>query len=289
MVSIILCVWLNKNVPLILYFRGESFRCEFSRLEEVRSILPCTVNVMALTATASATLRRSITWTLGMQNIELIEVSPDKANIKYTVSPFSSTEEAFTPLIRNLAQLKLQMGRTIIFCSTLNECASLYILFKNALGSNFLHPCDAPDLSKFRLVDMFTSCTERSVKNQILQSFTAPDSTLRVVIATIAFGLGIDCPNIRQIYHVGAPEDIESYVQATGRAGRDGKQSVAVLLKKKHRHPVGRAMQEYADNDSKCCRETLFQDFESYSSPSFPSKCMCCDICSKICTCDQCS
>ena len=71
---------------------------------------------MALTATASATLRHSITWTLGMQNVALVEVSPDKANIKYIVSSFSSTAEAFTPLIHDLAQLKVQMGRVIIFC-----------------------------------------------------------------------------------------------------------------------------------------------------------------------------
>jgi superfamily II DNA helicase RecQ len=57
---------------------GESFRNEFSRLGEVRSILPRNVHVMALTATASSTLHHSITWTLGMQNTALIEVSPDK-------------------------------------------------------------------------------------------------------------------------------------------------------------------------------------------------------------------
>ena len=237
---------------------------------------------MALTATASATLRHSITWTLGMQNTALIEVSPDKANIKYIVSTFSSTEESFTPLIHDLTRQKLQMGYVIIFCSTLSECASLYVFFQTQQGHDFCYPCDAPNLSKFRLVDMFTLCTELGVKNQILESFTSSNATLRVVIATIAFGLGVDCPDIRQIMHLGPPEDVEAYLQATGRAGRDGKSSIAVLLKKKPRHPVDKAMQEYLTN---CRRETLFRDFESYSSPSLISKCMCCDICSKICTC----
>ena len=160
--------------------------------------------------------------------------------------------------------------------------------FQTQLGSNFCYPCDAPNLSKFRLVDLFTSCTELGVKNQILESFTSSNATLRVVIATIAFGLGVHCPDIRQIIHLGPPEDVEAYLQATGRAGRDGKSSIAVLLKKKPRHLVDKAMQEYLDNDINCRRETLFRDFESYSSPLLISKCMCCDICSKICTCAKC-
>ena len=136
-------------------------------------------------------------------------------------------------------------------------------------------------------MDMFTSCTEVGVKNQSLESFTSPNSTLRVVIATIAFVLGVDCPDIRQIIHLGPPEDVEGYLQATGRAGRDGKPSVAVLLKRKSRHPVDRAMQEYMDSNTKCHRETLFKDFGSYSPPSLASQCMCCDICSNICTCAE--
>ena len=61
------------------------------------------------------------------------------------------------------------------------------------MGNDFLYPSDAPDLSKFQLVDMSTSYTEPGVKNQILRSFTSSSSPLRVVIATAAFGMGIDC------------------------------------------------------------------------------------------------
>ena len=80
-----------------------------------------------------------------------------------------------------------------------------------------------------------------------------PTSPLRIVIATIAFSMGVDTPNIRYVVHWGPPEDIEQYVQATGRAGRDGKASHAVMLfnkgLKKH---VDEPMAKYCENNNMC-------------------------------------
>ena len=157
--------------------------------------------------------------------------------------------------------------------------------FRKQLGADFLYPSDAPDLSKYRLVDMFTSCTEEGVKNQILKSFTSPTSPLCVVITTIAFGMGIDCLDIRQIVHLGPPDDIEGYLQAAGQAGRDGKQSEAY---NKSRHHIDQAMANYASNTTICRREVLFKDFDNYVTPSFTSKCVCCDVCTKLCSCNNC-
>lgn len=63
----------------------------------------------------------------------------------------------------------------------------------------------------------------------VLKLFTSP-SSLHIVITTIAFGMGIDCPDVRQIIHWGVPEDVESYVPETGQAGWDGLLSCAVLF-----------------------------------------------------------
>ena len=69
------------------------------------------------------------------------------------------------------------------------------------MGQVILEPLDAPELSEFLLVDVFTSVSTPGKKEEMISSFKAEDSTLRVIIATSAFGMGVDCPNIRKICH----------------------------------------------------------------------------------------
>ena len=107
----------------------------------------------------------------------------------------------------------------------------MYLFFKRQLGPEFTEPPGSPDLPCFRLVDMYMSCTEEHVKEEITRAFTQ-ESSLRIVIATVAFGMGINCHSVREVIHLGPPTDIESYVQETGRAGRDGLPSLALLLLK---------------------------------------------------------
>ena len=77
------------------------------------------------------------------------------------------------------------------------------------------------------------SCTEYAVKDEII-SLLCRDLSLRVVVATIAFAMGINCPDIREVVHFSSPTDIESYVQEMGRAGRDNLPSMATLVKKRN-------------------------------------------------------
>ena len=283
----------NYMYSLFLY-RGESFRKEFSNLGELRSLIPQTVHIMALTATATMRSRQSICKTLGMINTAVVSELPEKKNIKYVVcvDP-GSLDVAFHPIVDEIRKHRENTDRTIIFCRSYDACARVYLYLKNKLGREFTNPVGAPDLAKFRLVDMFSACTQKDVKEAILTGMCAPYSHLRVIVATIAFGMGVDCPNIRRVIHWGPSGDVELYLQETGRAGRDMLPAKAILFHGGEGvvlKDVAEDMKEYGTNKIKCRREMLLKHFDNQfkRDPSI-NLCSCCDICEKHCSCNECS
>ena len=259
------------------------------RIGEIRSILPESVHVMCLTATATTEVRKQVIAIVGLNNPKVFSVSPSKPNIVYTVK---SEDDLFTAFVLLLDKLKAQclgFPKIIIYCQKLSDCGKLYLLIKSYMGQQFTYPVDAPDIPQYRMVDMFHSCTDKEIKDHILKFFGKP-TCLRIIIATVAFGMGIDCPDVHHIIHVGAPEDIETYIQATGRAGRDGMQSAATLLLVKggSRHQLDANMKDYVANTKYCRRNLLFKQFEGQIAEA-ESACLCCDVCSSDCTCGSCS
>ena len=121
-----------------------------------------------------------------MQKPKIVSVSPMKHNIAYDVAQKSTVSHTFTPIANKLAEQRTDMGRLIVFRRMYDEVTSIYHFFKRRLGERFTEPQSAPDLARFRLVDMFTHCCHESVKNAIMARFTAV-SSLRIVIATVAF------------------------------------------------------------------------------------------------------
>ena len=151
------------------------------------------------------------------------------------------------PLLDRLKKERGGCPRIILYCQSFNMFPDIYIYLHVARGLGF------------QLTD-----TDQHHKDEIISLFTKP-SQLRVVIATIAFGLGLDCPDVWQIVHVGLPEDIESYIQETGRAGRDGRPALATLLKARTYHLCEKSMKEYEANTTVCRRDVLFQSMERYT------------------------
>lgn len=244
---------------------------------------------MALTATATKCVKMDIIRILGMKNPIAVTASPSRSNIKYAVKSFQNFSEAFGGLLEGLRAKREAFPMTILYCRRLIDCGELYLHFRDNLGANFTEPVNAPDLPQFRLVDMYHSSTEDDVKDSIVASFSH-ESHLRLVIATVAFGMGVDCSHVQQIIHVGPPDDLEAYIQETGRAGRDGCNSIAVifLIKGMLRQSVDKNMKNYITNSSSCRRDSLFSAFEGFVSTVFPIPCTCCDVCAHNCHCLSC-
>ena len=85
----------------------------------------------------------------------------------------------------------------------------LYEELRSRLGLNFTEPPGYPNYHRFRLVDMYVRASSAEMKKKVLTSFTETNSKLRIVIATIAFSMGMDCPGIHSVIHYGPPSSVE--------------------------------------------------------------------------------
>lgn len=260
---------------------GDKFRTAFAHIGELRSLIPQEVKVMALTATATTMTFHVVCDRLSMDKPVLIALPPYRHNITYKVLLKISLEQLSSEICKDLGSLRLLYPKTVVFVRRYTDCSDLYLTIEKAMGKTILDPPESPALGQFRMVDIYTRVSTTKKKESILESFSKVNSTLRLVIATTSFGMGIDSPDIRRIIHWGVPEDLEQYVQETGRAGRDGQHAEAILYSGKvGKHPNKR-MRAYLANQTICRRKFIFEDFLCYSGKDIGSTShQCCDLCS---------
>ena len=98
------------------------------------------------------------------------------------------------------------MSRVIIFCRSYPDAIAIHSYFLHALEESCTEPKGSPNYAKYRVFDFYSHCTYSSVKEKLLNQF-ASFSALRLIIATSAFGMGIDCPDVRQVIHWGVLDD----------------------------------------------------------------------------------
>ena len=111
----------------------------------------------------------------------------------------------------------------------LKWCGFVYRLFESILGTNQYYPPGCLPLRKHRLFAQFHAPQTKIMKEEILCQLNSKKPILRVIFATVAFGMGVDIHSVRQIIHIGPPKTVREYFQETGRAGRDGKFSKAII------------------------------------------------------------
>lgn len=268
---------------------GDNFRKAFSEIGTLRSIVPTGVNVMALTATATSETYHCALKHLAMNKTVLVALPPDRGNICYTIKPTVSLEELCDLLHSQFTDSTKPFPKTVLFVRTYRDCSDLYALLQHKLGSAITDPPGYPNVSEYRRLEMYSRVLTTQKKEQVLSTFSGKNSVIRLVIATSAFGLGVDCPDIRRIIHWGLPTTIEDYVQETGRAGRDGGIAEAILYQGKVGKHCTKAMKKYASNSELCRRWFLFNTFLCHFEKDITVKgCKCCDICTALCTCVNC-
>src|SRR5216110_382377 len=249
---------------------GHDFRPEYRDLKKLREHFP-DAPVMALTATATERVRADIVKQLKLRDPRCYVASFNRPNLAYRVVPKTVPYEQLLEFIRSRPN---ESG--IVYCASRKSADSLARnLSEDGISAKPYHAG--------------LTSAERT-KNQ--EAFLRDD--VRVITATIAFGMGINKPNVRFVVHYDLPKNLESYYQETGRAGRDGLPSECVLLfsasdvakqlhfideKSESEARIARAqlqqMVHYAET-RECRRVTLLRYFgEEYTKPS----CEGCDNC----------
>ncbi|GMH36179.1 hypothetical protein BSKO_04047 [Bryopsis sp. KO-2023] len=275
---------------------GHDFRPDYKKLGLFRNMFP-DVPVMALTATATPRVQHDIRQQLSIPMCLVFKSSFNRPNLQYEVRPKPKAAK----VIEDIASLmrdrftdpgtgKVQCG--IIYCLSRNECDEVAAKLNGTMQRN-----NRPLTVKHYHANLSLAAREQT---QRLWS----NNTIQVIVATVAFGMGINKPDVRFVIHHSIPKSLENYLQESGRAGRDGgaagcivyysfgdsRRLLSMIEKGAKEHNTPRAQQEnnkdslramvnYASENVECRRAMLLNHF----GEQFPiQNCRgTCDVCKK--------
>ncbi len=185
---------------------GHDFRPEYRKLKTLRKRFPA-VPIIALTATATPKVRNDIVSELKFKGHNTYVASFDRKNLFYRIKPKKDT---YAHLLQYLRENRGKSG--IIYCQSRKTVDTLSKKLKKAGFSSLPYHAGLTDKVRSKNQEMF-------IKDDV-----------QIIVATVAFGMGIDKPNVRFVVHYDLPKNLESYYQETGRGGRDGLECDCILF-----------------------------------------------------------
>ncbi|CAI5664234.1 unnamed protein product [Oreochromis niloticus] len=189
---------------------GHDFRPDYKKLHELRQKFP-NVAMMALTATATPRVQKDILNQLNMSRPQVFTMSFNRTNLKYAVLPKKpkKVDEDCTSWIKK----HYPRDSGIVYCLSRNDCDAMAESLQRAGLSALSYHAGLSDSDR-----------------EYVQSKWINQDGCQVICATIAFGMGIDKPDVRYVIHASLPKSMEGYYQESGRAGRDGEISHCILF-----------------------------------------------------------
>ena len=184
---------------------GYDFRPSYLEIVNIRKLKP-NAPVLALTATATPEVVDDIQERLGFSEKNVFKMSFERKNLAYIVRHATDKEEQLLHILNSVS------GSAIVYVRSRKRTSELAKLLMSS-GISAL---------------AYNAGLDSEVRNNRQEEWTA--SKVRVMVATNAFGMGIDKPDVRLVIHMDCPSSLEAYFQEAGRAGRDGKKSYAILL-----------------------------------------------------------
>ncbi len=188
---------------------GHDFRPSYLQLKQLKTIFP-NIQIVAFTATATAKVQIDIIRQLNLKNVLIHRESFIRHNLSYQIK--MKTTSMIILEMANLIKKKYNNQSGIIYCLSRQDCEDVNEQLKSLdISTGYFH-------------------AGLTTKNKNKTQSRWLNNEIQVIIATIAFGLGINKPNVRFVFHHSMPKSIEGYYQETGRAGRDGLPSDCVLF-----------------------------------------------------------
>ncbi|XP_038047154.1 Werner syndrome ATP-dependent helicase-like [Patiria miniata] len=260
--------WANRLTAVVIdeahcMTKWGTFRDGYKNISTIRSILS-QQPVVCLTATATQSMVEDIIHTLNLEvsSFEIIAVLPDRPNIKIHAERVDNAN--FAEQLKWYADLLKgkEAPKAIIYSRQVNEVANIYAWLMSSLNEMAWAGSDRTVHN--RIVEMYHGSTDQESQKRIVSSFAKSSSPLRCVVATMAFGMGVQINDVDFVIHWGPSRDVLSYWQEVGRCARDGRQGHSYLYlypRSVNKRMVDHSMMEVCASvtSNQCVRAVILQ------------------------------